>query len=1091
MFSKIYNALKVRLDDFPDEKKARKKLGLPSQKTPKKENSPKSQYSYNQDQHSPLDVVPVQDRASDHAPDRPKKKSKPKYKIEKKKKKVVLNDAQNSMKSGIDNIAESMTMANEMIDNADPKDQSTIELLVEVVLTLKDSESQIIDTISNTDHSELLDYAIKVNEDCQNTISRFKQLQRGKRPGLYVPVHNKEFKKGYIEEEVKLKISDDGYSDNGSEPAKAKKSKPKVDRTNEIKWAHEHPEPNKPEPNRLEFQQRMNPDPQTRPPKNYDSNVNRQVKLQKYELQSELEKRNADNQIDYMKNREIGYRDDNYYESKKLRAMKEAEHLKNIPVENYTPSPSKIKKPKKEPKEKPKEEPAKYDPYQVKSYGAPTTKLKEQIDSGNYLDPSLNESKNDKSLSGSKSSGKRKKKKKKKKEKKEKKRATDNQSMLSDRVSSPLMSPMSSVAQMPVNIQTNHNNQGFGGNNNGNSQQQYSHNSSRGREFGLPRQPPQDLMTPQKSSKRGDSNDPFAGIGFGGGSLESQFQTQANPTYGGGALFHQNNNPEPNQLQIQHQNQQQNNNFDDPFADAQFPNMNANNNSSIKPTSTSKSQSNSHSQGRSQSQPNMSMNGSNHNGPSTQYNYESNKQDQKEDDFGFDDINIDLDDLNLNDGPMASAPPETKMKQNINSGMPVGGNYSQNSMSSQGNNGMRQNMNPHMQNNMNMQRDQNMPQRDQNMPNMGGQTMPQRDQNMSSMGGQNMPQRDQNMPNMGGQNMPQRDQNMSNMGGQTMPQRAHKPSGVHSYKGPSQEMFNTMAPSSNGMGGNRMAQQNIANDDPFADMFPTANSASNLNPPQNMIGYNNSQMSEQPQNKMSYNDSQISAEPQLVHRGGPSPQTNPNNFNTTVPNLNNYGMNNASGLNSMGNFGTSSPQMQNNNYGQNQGPHSDNTHSNNMLVPVDPYAGSNNNGYNGGYNGGSLAGGFNTVSEKPKRKNPFAKKNVPDANAFQTSYEGNGGYNQPANNNYGDLLSQSSSSHNSNTGYNAPNPNMFATMDPNSGSMGLDMAGQYSNNQQNNNDMYDGQNNTNFNNQNYGGMSNPQQQHDPSGGGNNFDDIFS
>ena len=232
MFTKIYNALKVRLDDFPDEKKARKKLGLPSQKTSKKENSPnspKSRYSYNQDQHSPLDEVPVQDRSSVHTSHRPNHKTKPKYKhkIEIKKSKVVLTDAQHAMKAGIDNIVESMTMANEMIDNADPKDKSTIELLVEVVLTLKSSESQIIDTISNTDHTELLDYAIKVNEDCLNTITRFKQLQKGNKPSQYVPVHNKEFKKGYIEEEIKLKIIDDGYSDNGSEPATVKKKRQK------------------------------------------------------------------------------------------------------------------------------------------------------------------------------------------------------------------------------------------------------------------------------------------------------------------------------------------------------------------------------------------------------------------------------------------------------------------------------------------------------------------------------------------------------------------------------------------------------------------------------------------------------------------------------------------------------------------------------------------------------------------------------------------------------------------------------------------------------------------------------------------------
>jgi hypothetical protein len=969
----------MRIDDFPDENKARQKLGLPVHQTPHKKKSQKSQYSENQIQHSPLDVVPVQDRSSD----RPIKRNKPKYKIEKRKKKIELNDVQSSMKKEIDNIAESMTVANEMIDNADPSDSGTIELLVEVVGTLKTSESQLIETISNTNHNGLLDYAIKVNEDCQNTIRRFKQLQKGSRPSQFTPTHNIDFKKGYVEEEVKLQTSDDGYSDNDQPPAKIKHNEPRVDRKNEIKWQHQDPEPN-----RLEYQQRMDPDPERRHHKNYDSNVNRQVKLQKYELQSELEKRNADQQLEYMKNREIGYRDQNYYDSKKERAMKETQNIKNLPVDNYEPAPAKVKTKHK----KPKEEAPKYDPYQVKSYGAPTTKLKEQIDSGNYLDPSLQESHNDDNFSGSVSSGK------KKKKKKKKKTVTDNDSVISDQMNSSLKP---SNARVSINIQTGLNNQGFGGHkNNELSQSQYSQNSSRMPDFGMPKQPPQDLMTPQKNSKRSDFDDPFSGIGFGGGLLEAPFQNQVNPTFGGGglSLFHLDDNPN----HINNQNQQ-NNNFDDPFGDAQFPNMGSNNSSSVRPTSTNQSQSN------------MSMGGSNRNIPSSQYNFESSRQVQKQDDFAFDDIDINLDDLNLNETPTPKIPPETKMKQNMSSGMPMGSNHSHSSMNSQNNGGMRQNMSPHMQNNMNIP---NMGNRD--MPGMGG-------QNMSNMGGKNM-------SNMGSQNMP-------NMNNQNMSQRAQKPPGIQSNKGPSPEMFNTSVPSYNGMGGNNMIKQNLANDDPFADMFPTGGSAAKSNTNQNMMSYNNSQMS---------------AEPQVINRGGPASYVNPNNFNTVVPNQNNYGMNNGPGFGSMGNFGTSSPPIQTQGFGF-QGPSNDNPHSNNMIVPVDPFAGANM----GGYNGGAFAGGFNTISAKPKRKNPFAKNNIPDAGGFQTNF-GGGGFNQPTNN-YSDLFNQSSSSHNSNMGYNnTPNPNMFATtMNPNSGSMGLGMFSQTQTNQQNNNGMSGGQN-TNF-----------------------------
>lgn len=52
------------------------------------------------------------------------------------------------------------------------------------------------------------------------------------------------------------------------------------------------------------------------PQRPIDQNVNRKVKLQQLELQSDLEKRNADEQLRQFKEREIGQRDDRYYDAK-------------------------------------------------------------------------------------------------------------------------------------------------------------------------------------------------------------------------------------------------------------------------------------------------------------------------------------------------------------------------------------------------------------------------------------------------------------------------------------------------------------------------------------------------------------------------------------------------------------------------------------------------------------------------------------------------------------------------------------------------------------------------------------------------------
>ena len=140
------------------------------------------------------------------------------------------------------------------------------------------------------------------------------------------------------------------------------RTKPRVDRTNEIKWTHEQPKEHM-----LQFQERAGPDPNRRqdPPRQYDPEVNRRVKLRQYEVQAEVERNQAQRNLNNIRNREIGQPDQDYYERKKRNAMQEAQRIKRQPEpEQY-----------QEPAPKPAN-----DPYQVKSYGAPTSKLKEQLD---------------------------------------------------------------------------------------------------------------------------------------------------------------------------------------------------------------------------------------------------------------------------------------------------------------------------------------------------------------------------------------------------------------------------------------------------------------------------------------------------------------------------------------------------------------------------------------------------------------------------------------------------------------------------------------------------------------------------------------
>lgn len=99
-----------------------------------------------------------------------------------------------------------------MIDAAEPG-AAELDIIMSLVDTLRTAEPQIIETISNVDQADLVDYAIKVNDDVQNTIRRFKTLQKGRRPDHFSPSHRNNNFTNPPEEEVKLEMSEDFVSD--------------------------------------------------------------------------------------------------------------------------------------------------------------------------------------------------------------------------------------------------------------------------------------------------------------------------------------------------------------------------------------------------------------------------------------------------------------------------------------------------------------------------------------------------------------------------------------------------------------------------------------------------------------------------------------------------------------------------------------------------------------------------------------------------------------------------------------------------------------------------------------------------------------
>lgn len=721
----------------------------------------------------------------------------------------------------------------------------------------------------------------------------------------------------------------------------------------------------------------------------------------------------------------------------------------------------------------------KHDPYQVKSYGAPTTKLKEQLDAaesqpysnqaqqkqgfndfpvnqassfnttyqnrpnGNgfnnpYDDFSPNSISD--SYSGSVNSAK-KKKKKRPKNKTQTRQSQDTSGYASHQNSSNQMmhgglnhmpgafdtvpqnrQQMNGPNKMPINIST------------GNMMQsQFPNNPMK-----MPNQPFQQ-MTPQKDS-RGSDDDPFKGIGFG--NFGSSFKAPAFENKM--SLFH-----------LDEPQATQSNDFDDPFAEDTFSNMSA---------------SKTESQNMFTPQKGTNMSQSAKNAPSTQYNFEnSQKKTQNNDNFAFDEINIDLGDLSLFESPMPkiNQPPETQMKREMHSGMPL--DSSRSNFSNQSN-----------------------PQRNLNMGGFGN-------LNQSNMGNQRM-----NSP--GFSNQDKRGQNMNSFGGADF-------SGMGLKKGDDFNMFNTTAPV-------KSTFQNQPHPNQIQRQPPGRNNSS-----QQMDFFEESKTGRSMQNQsnmMSLNNSQMSAEPQVIQRGGPpqdrSNNNFANNFNTAAPPMRNQpppqriGMDNIGGMGNTGHFGGGQQPMRPNNNMNPMGGFNDMPNQNNMLVPVDPFRVADASGFGMG----SIAGGFNTmVPMKQKRQNPFAKKSKNTSQNFQTSFDlGGSGASGSQPSEFNDFFSHASSDFNK-TSVPQNNPNMFSTMNNNnSGSMGLDIFGQMSKSSAQNkpgqqfNPFGDSNRNVSFGqpqNQNtgfnystgggmgggMGGNMGGQTHQNPASSGNDFDDLFS
>lgn len=218
LFNEVYQALQKKLGGFPDEGPVRQKLGKPSS-TPSRpqQRQPQVQHSdKNYHQQPPNQEMPKSSKIKRNPNKKKKKekKEKEKPKVVKQRKEIKLNSTQQALKKEIDTIVESIDLTNSMIDNADAKEG--LDLLLELVGQLRNSESQLIEAISNNDQADLIDYAIKVNDDRQATIQRFRQLQKGQKPAKFKATHKNNNFNSPPEEEIKLEMSEDTGSEDMS-----------------------------------------------------------------------------------------------------------------------------------------------------------------------------------------------------------------------------------------------------------------------------------------------------------------------------------------------------------------------------------------------------------------------------------------------------------------------------------------------------------------------------------------------------------------------------------------------------------------------------------------------------------------------------------------------------------------------------------------------------------------------------------------------------------------------------------------------------------------------------------------------------------
>jgi len=713
--------------------------------------------------------------------------------------------------------------------------------------------------------------------------------------------------------------------------------------------------------------------------------------------------------------------------------------------------------------------PVKSNPYEVKSYGVASTPHNFKED---HNDMGMNGNKqitNSSDTSKNQSSSKKKKKKKKKKPK---------DMMSEDSMSNNNMGLSQFANQIPQanNFNTVANNNPMMNNNFGMNMQHSQFPSQASRT-------PNKQNNPLQNNRQND-DDPFSGIGFG--NVSNAFQA---PTFNNKMdLFHVN------------ENNNQSNNFDDPFSEDAFSNM------SVKI----------HPPKRTQNDNSMSARGQNNNSHS-QYNFGSQSNTQQNDDFGFDDININFDDLNLNDSGITpiNSPPETKQKQSVNT-------LSQNNMAGKnmnnqgfGNptpNKMGMGNNNHMNNNLGLQ---NMGNPNMHSPNRG-----------NNPGGNMLSPNRSNDMNGPGMISPIRPNNMSDSNIST-PNRPNNMGGMGSpNRGPNDMGLNNMSPNMGFSNEGNMPSMNPPNSN-NQNMFNTAiPQRQNFNMGEEQKT-NRSQFSQN--NMMSMNNSQMSAEPQVIQRGGPpqskqadlfhldfdtaQPQNqnkqlqsfgnmqsnrsnmnasnNPNNFGTAQPmNLNMGGMQGShSGLSN------NMPSQNNNQYQNNMQTSNTMPNANNMIVPADPFFAADSSG---GFNAG-MANNFNTmVPVKPKKKNPFSKGNRNAELSFQTNSM-SGSNNNPPSSAFNDAFSQHSSQMSQQNTMSKPTGSMFTTTTPKpQNPLGLDIFGQSNgaatNTMSKNQNPFGGSKqkptfSNNLNSGNTGGMMSPP--NGPTGGGNDFNDLFS